>query len=235
MPRDEIRRQALVRDLTRRCQLAGLDELRVIDRALLELERVREGAGDRRWERRLPTGPGDVDRSFHLVTGRPSLGVVETLCNGSWGFTDLAEHQDNPPLEERCGACWRHAVATDWFAVALIDLADEIAAEDIRKAELHEQARAEMRERDDVRSDHFAHCTYEEENGFCKRDGFGIESHCLLCYKQARARPLPRGPVPPEVIAERDRILAGPVDRIDLCRTIRVVVDDAEMHGGEDG
>lgn len=144
MSGDEIRRQALARDIARRLQLAGQDELRAVDRVFLTFEIIREGAGDRRWQRRLPTGPGDRDRSFHLVIGRPW--VVETLCNGSWRFADRSEQRTNPPLAERCRACWLRAVDGDWLAVQLIALANELEDEDRERAELREQARAEMLE-----------------------------------------------------------------------------------------
>lgn len=142
---DELRRQALARDIARRMQLASFYELRVIDRALLELERSREGAGELRWERRLPTGPGDVDdsvRSVHLVTALPSRGVVETLCTESWPFNDLTERWCNPPIDKRCLACWRRSAGRS--RAALVDIAAEIALEDRQRADLHEQARAEM-------------------------------------------------------------------------------------------
>jgi len=140
-----IQRQALSRDLARRNQLASHDELRVIDRALLRLEQRRRGHGDEhRWERRLPTGPGDVDRAFHLARPAPSRGVVQTLCRGSWPIGDLVETQDNVPLVERCAACWRCAAQHDPLEFALIDALGELLAEDMEREQLHEAARREM-------------------------------------------------------------------------------------------
>lgn len=141
---DEIRRRGLLGDLTRRLAMAGFDEDRILDHVLLELERIRDGAGSRRWERRLPTGPRDVDRSLHLAAPNPARGVVETLCRGSWPIGNAVETQLHPSLADRCRACWRRAVATSWLGTAIVDLADEIQAEDERKAELQEQARVEM-------------------------------------------------------------------------------------------
>ncbi len=115
----------------------------MVDRGLVAIERIRCG-GDRRWERRVATGAGDRDTSFHLAIARPSAGVVMTLCNGSWPFGDAVETVANVPLAERCRACWRAAVADDRFALALVELAGELAAEDQERAELREAARAEM-------------------------------------------------------------------------------------------
>lgn len=79
---DEIRRQALVRDIARRLQLRSLLGVRVIDRALLTLERLAQGPED------------------------------------EFGTTPLA--------------------------VALLGVAVALEAEDQQRADLHEQARAEM-------------------------------------------------------------------------------------------
>lgn len=150
MPRDEIRRQYLVRDLSRRLQTASIDELLGLDRVLSKYESIREGVGDRRWERHLPTGPRDFDRSFHLAAGRPSRGIVETLCNGSWPFADLAESQVNPAFEERCRPCWLAAVAGDWLGFQLVVLADQLDDEERRRA--HEPLRAAMVDTADARA-----------------------------------------------------------------------------------
>lgn len=56
---DEVQRQALVRDVARRLQLASLDEIRVADRVLARLELGRERYGlldlakPRDWRREL--------------------------------------------------------------------------------------------------------------------------------------------------------------------------------------
>jgi hypothetical protein len=139
----DLHRQALARDLARRLTLASHEELRLVDRALHRLEQLRE----LRWERRLATGPGDVDPHFHAIA-RIERGTVITLCNGRWPLGDTVETQSPAPIvREMCGACLR------WSALArhaehsidgLIALAAELAQEDTARAELREQARLEM-------------------------------------------------------------------------------------------
>jgi hypothetical protein len=143
MTHDELAHQGLIRDIGRRLQLTSHGEACMVDRGLAAIERIRCG-GDRRWERRIPTGTGDHDTSFHLATPRARAGVVATLCNGSWPLGDAVETTANVPLEERCRACWRAAVGDDRLALQLLELADELAAEDQERAELREAARAEM-------------------------------------------------------------------------------------------
>jgi len=143
MTNDDLAHQALLRDIGRRLQLTSHGEACLVDRGLVAIERIRCG-GDRRWERRVPTGPGDHDTSFHLATPRASAGIVATLCNGSWPLGDAVETTANVPIADRCRACWRAAVGDNPLALALIDLADELAVEDRGRAELREAARAEM-------------------------------------------------------------------------------------------
>jgi hypothetical protein len=121
-------RCTLLASLVGRLTLAGQDELRVVDRVLEHLEHIRSGCG-RHWERRLATGPCDRDGMFHLARPRPSRGVVETLCNGSWQLGDVVETQPNVRLEERCRACWRKAIGGGSLAIALLAVADDLAVE----------------------------------------------------------------------------------------------------------
>lgn len=124
---DEIRRQALDRVLSRRLLDAITGEFEIVDRVLLELEKLRDGAGGSPWRRRLATGPGDVDRSYHLT--RRELGAVTTLCRGGWRSGDRSEFAFNPPLEERCTACWRRVVAGDEIALRVLELVELMGAE----------------------------------------------------------------------------------------------------------
>lgn len=110
----------------------------------------------------------------------------------------------------------------------------ELAEQDRERAPLREAARAEMfpaappvppevwaeRDRlvavarDDVRSKHFAHCVYEESNGVCKRDGYGMESHCTECYEAAQ-RPGAAGAALREY-RDRDVSIGIPGDYVSL-------------------
>jgi len=198
----DLQRRGLASDLTRRLQLASHDELRLADAALTAIEQAR----GLQWERRIATGPGDVDRLFHIATPRLSRGIVETRCRGSWPFADPVERQSNVPVVERCLECWR-AVADHPISVGLLAVVEDLCAQDVERAELREAARREMfvgaerggadqspqrpALRDDVRSSHFAHCTFivdqaQRESGFCARDGFTMEAHCEQCYQDAR-------------------------------------------------
>lgn len=143
MTNDDLAHQALIRSITPRLQLTSHGEACMVDRVLVLIERIRCG-GDRRWERRVPTGAGDHDTSFHLATLRAGAGIVATLCNGSWPLGDAVETTANAPLADRCRACWRSAVADDPLALVLVDVADELAAEDRDRADLREAARVEM-------------------------------------------------------------------------------------------
>lgn len=153
MPHDPIRHRAIADNIAARLRCCSILELQVIDQALGTLEGVRErDALGRRWERRIATGPGDVDRSWHLVKARQRRDAatlqlvsdgVETACRARWAPNDATEAIDNPPLLERCGACWREAVQGDALALALIDAVDEIAARERALDEAHERERDE--------------------------------------------------------------------------------------------
>jgi hypothetical protein len=136
----ELRRNALSRDVTSRLIRASHDELRVVDRLVTRLEHLRSLS----WTRRLATGPGDVDRVFHLVACAD--GRVVTRCNGSWWIGDAVETSiDGPLLRELCRACverWAHG--KDIQLYGLLDLARDLATEDLARAALHEAADREM-------------------------------------------------------------------------------------------
>lgn len=122
---DDLRCRGLFANLTARLRCASFAELQLIDRALETLEGVRErDAYGRRWERRIATGPGDVDRSWHLALRGSEY--VRTACKGSWLADDATEQADSPPLKDRCRACWREAVRLDPVGLALIDELDEV-------------------------------------------------------------------------------------------------------------
>lgn len=140
----DLERRRLLAGIVARLPAASLDELLGLDQHLATYEAIREGADGRRWERRLPTGPSDFDRSFHMAIGKPSRGIVDTLCNGSWPFDDLAEHQHNPAFAERCRACWLAAVAGNWLAFGHVVLADQLEDEERRRAAKRELARREL-------------------------------------------------------------------------------------------
>lgn len=134
---------ALVRTLSKRVAAASLAELRVLERVLDQLEIQRRD----RWERRLATGPGDVDRSFHLV--HVSGGSVCTLCNGRWDLGDAVETQAYPTLGDRCPACLRRAGRNSMADALIYDVEAEIAAEDRAAADRQAVARALMAEYDE--------------------------------------------------------------------------------------
>lgn len=145
---DPIRHRALADNLAARLRVCSIAEQWLIDRALGSLEGVRErDVFGRRWERRIATGPGDIDRSWHLVSRFDHdvrRHIATTACNGSWMRDDPTETLNSPPLEERCTACWREAVQGDALGLALIDAWGEIQAEERAKEGLREAAREEM-------------------------------------------------------------------------------------------
>lgn len=91
---DELRRQALARDLARRLQLASIDELRVIDALLARLELGRERYGQ-------------------LVLAK--------------------DRRD-----------WRRERREELLDAIVYEIADELVAQEVERAELHEAARREM-------------------------------------------------------------------------------------------
>lgn len=142
---DELLCTALVRSIAVRLPLASHDELRVTDIVLQTLEAIRHGEG-RDWLRRVATGPGDVDRSYHLA--RRLRATIVTACGGSWLIDDAVEVSPNPPLVERCDACWREAAASSpggpVVGEALLFVVAELAEQDRERAGLREAALAEM-------------------------------------------------------------------------------------------
>jgi hypothetical protein len=141
----DLQRTAIARSIAARLPLASLDEIRLLDVALETIEAIRHGDG-RTWMRRVATGPGDVDTSFHAT--RPLRALMATACGGSWPIEDAAEASPNPPLEERCHACWRAAAARSPGGPALgetlLVLVAEMAERDRERAGLREAARDEM-------------------------------------------------------------------------------------------
>ena len=149
---DDLQLRGLLRGFMARLPLCNLGEARVLDVALTTLEQIR-GGGDRQWQRRIATGPGDVDRSWHLTKPRrppfqpqpdPWADGVVTACSGSWDLTDAAETSLNPPIDERCHACWRAACGGSAIGMALLEVAGQLAIQDRDRAELREAARDEM-------------------------------------------------------------------------------------------
>ena len=131
-------RRGLVADLTRRLALASHDEIRVVDRVLDRLERLRF-----RWERRIPTGEHDRDPKFHLAA-RLGGGVMTTRCRGSWPLGDMVETQSAPIVTERCLACQRAAWSGTELDPLISAVLEQLAADDLSTANLREAARAEM-------------------------------------------------------------------------------------------
>lgn len=142
---DELLCTALARSIAVRLPLASHDELRAVDIVLQTLEAIRHGDG-RDWFRRVATGPGDVDRSYHLA--RRLRATITTACGGSWPIDDAVEVSPNPPLVERCDACWREAAASSpggpAVGEALLFVVAELAERDRERAGLREAARVEM-------------------------------------------------------------------------------------------
>lgn len=198
---DDLQHSILARSIAGRAQLSSLAEVRVLDVCLATLEAIRNGPAGHAWTRRLATGPGDIDTSYHLA--RRLRATIATACGGSWLIDDAVEVSTNPPLDRRCHACWRAAAASSpggpALGEALLVVVAEMALEDREVAGRREQARSEMlgersAGRGDIHSDHFAHCTFEcdpeqPRSGFCNRDGFTIEAHCERCYSEAHAAP----------------------------------------------
>lgn len=136
----DLQRNALARDITLRLARVGLFDLRVVDKLLLRLEQLRPLS----WTRRLATSTQDRDRYFHLPT--IAAGRVVTRCNGSWSLDDASEVSiDGPPLHEMCGACAeRWARGKDVQLYQLLELARDLATEDLEREALREAARVEM-------------------------------------------------------------------------------------------
>lgn len=129
---DEVRRQALIRDLGRRLQLASVDEIRVVDRVLDRLEQ-------HRFTWRRPRHPAS---SWHLA--QSIGGSWLTRCVGRWSERDTTIEHDAPPVADRCLACQRAAWSGADLDMLIAAVHDDIAAEDRERAGLREAARAEM-------------------------------------------------------------------------------------------
>lgn len=136
----DLVRNALQRDLERRLSSTPFFDLRILDQLATRLEQLRALS----WTRRLATTEHDGDTRFHL----PSIagGRVVTRCNGSWCLDDACEVSiDGPPVNLMCTDCVRRwARGKDLDMHGLIDLAHEIAFEDVQRAELQKQAPREM-------------------------------------------------------------------------------------------
>lgn len=147
---DELQHSILARSIAGRAQLSSLAEVRVLDVFLATIEAIRNGPAGHAWTRRIATGPGDVDTSYHLA--RPLRATIATACGGSWLIDDAVEPSPNPPLEERCHACWRAAAATATatspggpaLGEALLVVVAELALEDREIAGRRKSARGEM-------------------------------------------------------------------------------------------
>lgn len=142
---DDLLRAALARSIAARLPLWSEEELRALDVVALTFEAIRHGDG-RDWLRHVATGPGDIDDDFHLA--RRLRATVATACGGSWPIDDAVEQSPNPPLLERCEACWRAAAYSSpggpALGEALLVVVAEMAERDQERKELREQARAEM-------------------------------------------------------------------------------------------
>lgn len=134
----DLQRGALARDITRRLLSADIESLCVIDRLAVRLEQLRALS----WTRRLATGAGDVDSTFHLVG--LSAGSMVTRCNGRWFERDPVETADSPPLDQLCEECVRRwARAKGVHLYGLLDLAHDLATEDLEREALREIKRLE--------------------------------------------------------------------------------------------
>jgi len=135
----DIQRTAIARSIASRLPFGSLDEVRVLDVVLGTLEHIRN-AGE--WERREA---GD-DRSWHTV--RHLRATAAGACGETWPIASPVEQSANPPLHERCTACWRAAAASSpggpALGEALLVVIAEMAERDRERAGLREAARAEM-------------------------------------------------------------------------------------------
>jgi hypothetical protein len=144
---DETQRLALIRDLTRRLAIASHDEIRAVDLVLTALELARSWRWVRRHER---DKNGDLcDQNWHIV--RVGRTTIDALCSTSWpNGTVLCDVADNPPLAERCTACWRamaNGSARDRLVMAAVA---DLALDDSERAPLREAARVEIKINSDV-------------------------------------------------------------------------------------
>lgn len=133
----DTERRGLVADLARRLALAPIEDLRILDRLLTRLEQLRFW-----WSRRIATTSHDVDAKFHLAT--QVNGVMVTRCNGRWAPLDAVESHDAPPVTERCMACQRAAWSGTELDELIAAVEEQLAGEDLARANLRDAARAEM-------------------------------------------------------------------------------------------
>ena len=131
-----LQRNALQRDVERRLASVDLETLRVLDRSLTRLEQLRALS----WSRLA----GEVDQRAHIVG--LSGGSVLTRCNGRWPVGEPVQTwTDSPPIHLMCLGCvhaWARGKDVDTYG--LLELARELATEDIEREALHEAARVEM-------------------------------------------------------------------------------------------
>lgn len=175
--------RALLRSFTARLASLSCEEARLLDVAWQAIEQVRAG-GDRQWQRRIATGPGDVDTSWHLERAGTRK-VVKTACRGSWPTSDGVDMHPNPPLHERCDVCWSTVVGGSAIGMALLEVARQLAIQDAEREAQHERDRAEVVGRvpdgtPGVR-DQDAPCTDFSPgapNGYCHGDGHHLCGEC---------------------------------------------------------
>ncbi len=136
----DLQRNALARDVAMRLSLAPFEDTRIVDRLVLRLEQLRSLS----WSRRLPTSEFDAERLFHLASLAKDR--VVTRCNGSWWLGDAVETSaEGPPLHQMCGECARRwARGKDLELYGLLELAHDLATEDMAREQLREEALAEM-------------------------------------------------------------------------------------------
>lgn len=139
----DLQLTAIARSIAKRLPELSLESAHLVDTFIATLEHI-ANAGE--WERRVATGPGDVDASWHLV--RHLRATVATSCGGSWAITDEVEQHDSPPVAERCETCWRAAAASSpggpALGEAILVLVAETAERDRESAARQERTRDEM-------------------------------------------------------------------------------------------
>jgi hypothetical protein len=133
----EIQRIALARDVASRLGRLSMDGVRALDKLAVLLEHLRSLS----WTRHA----SNVDRMFH-VPAVGQGGSFVTRCDGRWPIGDAVETSlDGPPLHLMCGQCVeRWARGKDVQLYGVLELARDLATEDMARAELHEGARVEM-------------------------------------------------------------------------------------------
>jgi hypothetical protein len=139
---DETHRLALIRDLTRRLAIAAHDEIRAVDLVLTALELARSWRWVRRHER--DTNGDLCDQAWHIV--RVGRSRIDALCWTSWpNGTVLCDVLENPPLAERCTACWRAMANGSARNRQVMAAVADLALDDSDRAPLREAARVEIK------------------------------------------------------------------------------------------